>query len=75
MAAKKVYYFTVTGTYVFPTDMLRYDACWPSSGRDAAALADTFSQKGAWSINVTRANTAPFTNGRWESFGVAVSPN
>ena len=64
----------VSGFGPFPVDMLRYDACWPSSGRDAAALADTFSQKGAWSINVTRANTAPFTNGRWESFGVAVSP-
>lgn len=75
MARRTHITITVSGKGQFPLDMLRYDACWPSSGRDASAIADTFHNRNvAWSINVTRANTAPFTNDRWESFGVQVKP-
>jgi hypothetical protein len=31
--------FTVTGTWPFPYDMLRYDQCWPATEGDAHNLA------------------------------------
>ena len=31
--------FQVTGRMAFPIDMLRYDACYPDSERDAAIIA------------------------------------
>jgi len=66
---------TVSGKGSFPTDMLRYDTCYPATSRDASAIEDTFRNPTApWSINVTRPNTRYFTVGRWESFGCKVNP-
>jgi hypothetical protein len=33
--------FTVAGTYPFPLDMLRYDACYPAHEAEANTMADT----------------------------------
>jgi hypothetical protein len=40
MAAERVFFgtFVVTGRNAFPVDMLRYDHCWPESGRDSALI-------------------------------------
>jgi hypothetical protein len=32
------YEYFVTGSGVFPFDMMRYDHCWPATGEDAAKL-------------------------------------
>ena len=37
--------FTVTGTYDFPLDMLRYDSCHPLRGEDVAELADSLDRE------------------------------
>lgn len=37
---KKLYEYYVSGTGMFPFDMLRFDHCWPASGNDAALLDD-----------------------------------
>jgi len=75
MAAKKVYYFTVTGSYVFPTDMLRYDSCYPVDETNihiapyGNGSEDFFHTKR--SVNL-KANNPP-TIDRWRSFDWSVS--
>lgn len=34
------YRYFVSGKGKFPFDMLRYDACWPAGGEDAALMSD-----------------------------------
>ena len=71
MAAKKVYYFTVTGTYVFPTDMLRYDACYPIDETNSNIAPYDIHITGERSVNL-KANNPP-TIDRWRSFNWTVS--
>lgn len=35
------YEYYVSGSGAFPLDMLRYDACWPATGEDAASMGIT----------------------------------
>jgi hypothetical protein len=67
--------FTVEGTYPFPTDMLRYDACWPATDHDTVQLSEacslrrTSDPKRKRQVKLyTNAINRP-TVGRWESFG------
>jgi hypothetical protein len=68
--------FTVEGTYPFPTDMLRYDQCWPArEAEDSVQLAEAMILRRHMDTNrkrqvtlVTNKTTAP-TVGRWQSFG------
>jgi hypothetical protein len=51
--------FTVTGSMSFPLDMLRYDACWPSSQDDVGELIAACGHyrerpKPNWRITLTR---------------------
>ena len=78
MPSKNPTVFVVQGTYPFPADMLRYDACWPVSTEDAVNLAETCrwdrrkNEDGSKRTRrvklLTHALSAP-TVGRWESFG------
>ena len=76
--------FTVEGTYPFPVDMLRYDACWPATSEDAVQLAESLAFRRRKDAGTqagilegkrkrqvklyTNAQNRP-TVGRWESFG------
>jgi hypothetical protein len=73
--------FTVEGTYPFPVDMLRYDACFPATSDDAVELGascDFNRRRASSSIGedkkrrrvklATNLQNKP-TVGRWESFG------
>jgi hypothetical protein len=66
--------FVVRGTGAFPTDMLRYDACWPRSSDDATAMSATYERRNAERSRVigmvTRSHEP--TVGRWASFGWTV---
>jgi hypothetical protein len=67
--------FVVSGRGSFPTDMLRYDSCWPATERDSATVAATFERiKGVREVReVSMRGLAAPTDGRWESFGWKVS--
>jgi hypothetical protein len=68
--------FTVEGTYPFPTDMLRYDQCWPKrEAEDSVQLSEAMMLRRHTDPDrkrrvtlTTNKFTAP-TTGRWESFG------
>lgn len=67
--------FQVTGSYAFPTDMLRYDACYPESERmDSAAIdAANRHENGPFTVTLISENEMVVrrgpTDGRWRSFG------
>lgn len=76
MPTKKPDTFTVEGTYPFPVDMLRYDACYPLTSHDAVQMAamiqfprraDSKDRPRQVTLR-THAYGRP-TVGRWESFG------
>lgn len=70
----KFYEFTVTGSGQFPTDMLRYDACYPTdhtNGLIAPYREDSSFYRERRSVNLRSTN--PPTIDRWMSFGWAVS--
>jgi len=58
----KFYEFYVTGSGEFPTDMLRYDGCWPATTDDAIKL----SSKNRRTIKLLSYREP--TLGRWQSF-------
>jgi hypothetical protein len=62
---KTRYDYYVTGRGDFPCDMLRYDACWPATGTDAAKMF--LPSKNHRSI-LMRSYKQPEI-GRWSSFG------
>ena len=72
MAKRPPTLFTVEGNGQFPYDMLRYDACWPTSARDADNMHGNDGDYGRLRrISLTSARDpwmAP-TSGRWKSFG------
>lgn len=72
------HWFTVTGTGIFPVDMLRFDMAWPASGEDAALIfghdfgyTDEAPRKKR-SIRMGCAQHDGPTIGRWASFGWSV---
>lgn len=68
--------FSVTGTFQFPVDMLRYDACFPADETQSAYIEST-RHAPALPVTVrlaryTRRDMAPVTPDRWKSFGWTV---
>lgn len=62
--------FTVTGSGNFPTDMLRYDRCWPRTELDSVKVGiRSLKAAGEREIRLTSASAKPPTAGRWKSFG------
>lgn len=67
----------------FPVDMLRYDACWPITSRDATLIsadASILAPDDQWRIVGVQAirlsgGCPQWTFDRWESFGVALFPS
>jgi hypothetical protein len=56
----------------FPTDMLRYDCCWPAGPGDAEKLCDQVAmnnQKEPQTIRIVMLSIGPPTAARWFSFG------
>jgi hypothetical protein len=66
------YDYYVTGRGYFPTDMLRYDRCWPCTGEDAVMM-DQSRMQHPRSIHL-RSYQMP-TIGRWSSFLWSVGQN
>ncbi len=64
--------FEVEGKYQFPTDMLRYDQCFPARGEDSGAIALALTpQIDSWRIRLARytfTKTDLPTYDRWASF-------
>lgn len=77
----KSYRFTVSGSYRFPHDMLRYDACYPADTESAIAIADSIDRT-SWTKEERKQNrtfkvnligtVGPPTDGRWRSFSWVV---
>lgn len=59
--------FVVEGRGEFPFDMLRYDRCWPASGRDAAMLATDGGGHDRRRVELRSAD-GQVTVARWNSF-------
>lgn len=78
---KRPVHFTVEGVGRFPVDMLRYDACYPARGDDAAAIATSLDVRKSGVTHTIRLTTLraymPDVNpaavgptvDRWLSFG------
>ena len=67
----------VIGTGRFPLDMMRYDRCFPASEADASKLQTILQQTPVakpqpWAIRLSKTTDAPWTAGRWESFGCTI---
>lgn len=78
LAKTRMFSFTVTGTGLFPLDMLRYDQCWPRTSNDAELIERINSQYNQYSaatrevqeIELSGANNhGEPTEDRWKSFG------
>jgi hypothetical protein len=65
----KQYYhrFMVKGDGYFPYDMLRYDACWPSTSDDVINLG--LGEKRKVTLTTIGNKDRKPTFARWESFG------
>ncbi len=65
--------FEVEGSFSFPVDMLRYDACFPADEQQSARILDTFhAPRERIKVRLARyarADMASITPERWESFG------
>lgn len=78
---RQIYWFTVSGTGLFPIDMLRFDLAWPASSDDAERIVGGDFGYGVGEDSVPRdrrsirlgcANRGGPTIGRWSSFGWTV---
>jgi hypothetical protein len=62
--------FIVEGSGLFPVDMLRYDACWPTTSSDSALIAIE-----RWAVQPSPRRVSVMTreggltDDRWLSFG------
>ncbi len=65
-----MYEYYVSGSGLFPFDMLRFDSCWPATGGDAAYMADYMGERKMRSVRM-RSYREP-TIDRWSSFGWSV---
>lgn len=68
---KYITLFTVEGRGAFPTDMLRYNTCFPDSSVDVGNIDGTEHRKVVLVIYHPYTK-APITPKRWESFGWSV---
>ena len=69
----KVYRFTVRGWGAFPTDMLRYDHCWPATQQDASSITRYFEfHSGFEKYDITLCSADAPTTDRWASFDFKV---
>jgi hypothetical protein len=70
----KLIRFKVKGSFRFPLDMLRYDACWPASPGDTGNMEASFDARSPTGYEVelihwaANAGWQP-TVDRWASFG------
>lgn len=75
MATSEVWEFEVRGSGDFPTDMLRYDACYPKGTSDAIAINSRFrnaaDHREIRTVKLVSTTKAP-TEARWASFGWTV---
>ena len=62
------YKIVVEGRGIFPTDMLRYDQCFPLSERDSAVMEETGKDRTVY-LGCSTCRLSPATEGRWNSFG------
>ena len=65
--------FKVRGNTTFPTDMLRYDGCYPASERDSATIdAANRREDGPFIVELESKQESVVrygpTEGRWQSF-------
>jgi len=65
--------FSVSGRGWFPTDMLRYDQCFPVSSEDCMLLSDGGDRTVALKRYTLAKHGCNPTVKRWESFGWAVT--
>jgi len=67
---------TVNGSFSFPTDMLRYDSCWPADPDTVGVLTDRETQGGMTAklirSGASKADAENWTKARWASFGWVV---
>ena len=60
----------------FPLDMLRYDACYPDTQQDSAAMehypGNPQDVKNIKVCKITDSKTDGFTSARWKSFGCEI---
>jgi hypothetical protein len=61
----KIYHFDAVGIGSFPTDMLRYDRCWPDDTESAVSMLRRLNSSD--SIHLTAHNMPTIL--RWKSFG------
>ena len=72
VARRFIYEYYVTGSGIFPFDMLRYDAAWPRTSEDAARIsAGIYGDRADRRSILLRSYHAP-TPDRWFSFGWSV---
>lgn len=71
--------FTVEGTFAFPLDMLRYDACFPATSTDVHAIESSLDRSTRAKRTTVRlchhherVGWEP-TEGRWNSFNWIVT--
>lgn len=65
----RLWRYEVSGFGQFPFDMLRYDAAWPASERDAGAI-ERAEHANRWTVGLH--GVRPPTTARWQSFLVQV---
>jgi len=66
---RTLYVFSVMGKGNFPTDMLRYDCCWPARSDDAVAMQLPVELAPRREIREVRMNSYQHpTEARWASF-------
>jgi len=62
---------TIQTESAFPVDMLRYDACYPSTERDSTVIQNSITDHDGVTVTVERIDTEAggrWTLGRWRSF-------
>lgn len=76
MARKTVCDFTVTGTFPFPLDMLRYDTCYPADHESVVAIEESIQRVNyrTYTVKLRSRVSAP-TQERWHSFQWTVDTN
>jgi hypothetical protein len=68
-----MYDYWVTGSGVFPFDMMRHDLCWPATGEDACKLEwERIKERGRGLRSLRIRSYRPPTIARWSSFGWSV---
>ena len=73
---KMIYEYYVTGSGVFPFDMLRYDSCWPCGPEDAAHMDYQRYEDSHRKIRSVKLRSwREPTIDRWSSFGWSVGRN